>query len=379
MSAKENCRFLSFLQPFRSPLPTASTVTILILLVLAPSNSGQAQKPEPAATPREKIIIDTDIGDDIDDAFAVTLALRSPELQILDISTTFGDTEARAKILDRMLGEAGRTDIPVLAGVPTHTTNPMTQRRYGESGHFARASHSNAADFILEQIRRQPGQITLVAIGPLVNVGALIAKDPQTFLKLKRVVMMGGSIERGYGDPWASPPPPPSAEWNIINDIPAAQKLFLSGVPLYVMPLDSTQLKLDEVKRAFLFRQGTPLTDALTLLYHQWGQQTPTLFDPMTVAAILNPKICPVQPMHIRVDDKGFTRAEPGAPNAQVCLYSDEDAFFHLLLGRLTHPKLSRPPSSAADPPAAAVRFFPTKKTAGRGTPLPAKWFSLMA
>lgn len=314
-------------------------VSVVLFAALAALHvHAQAQQPTRATITPEKIIIDTDIGDDIDDAFAVALALRSPELQILGISTTFGDTEARAKILDRMLGEAGRTDIPVLAGIPTHTTNPMTQRRYGHGGQFARASHSNAVDFILEQIRRQPGQITLVAIGPLVNVGALIEKDPQTFLKLKRVVMMGGSIERGYGDPWTSPPPPRSAEWNIINDIPAAQKLFLSGVPLFVMPLDSTQLKLDEVKRALLFRQGTPLTDAVTLLYHEWGQQTPTLFDPMTIAFILNPQICPVQPMHIRVDDKGFTLAEPGAPNAQVCLHSDEAAFFRLLLPRLSKP-----------------------------------------
>src|SRR5579864_9816139 len=73
-----------------------------------------ATKPAP-----EKIIIDTDIGDDIDDAFAVALALRSPELQILGISTTFGDTETRAKLVDRILGEAGRADIPVAAGTPT--------------------------------------------------------------------------------------------------------------------------------------------------------------------------------------------------------------------------------------------------------------------
>ncbi|HEY2547951.1 MAG TPA: hypothetical protein VGI46_17905, partial [Candidatus Acidoferrum sp.] len=96
--------------------------------------------------------------------------------------------------------------------------------------------------------------------------------------------------------------------------------------------------KLDEVKRAFLFRQGTPLTDALTLLYHEWGQQTPTLFDPVTVAYILDPEVCPVQPMHIRVDDKGFTRTEPGAPNAQVCMRSDADAFFRLQIGRLAAP-----------------------------------------
>ena len=314
-----------------------SVLAILLSLLLGPVSLAHAQKPAQVASTHEKVIIDTDIGDDIDDAFAVALALKSPELEILGISTTFGDTEARAKIVDRMLGEASRSDIPVLAGTPTHTTNPMSQRRYGEVGHFAKSSHASSVDFILDQIRRYPGQITLIAIGPLMNVGAIIDKDPQTFLKLKRVVMMGGSIERGYGDPW-SPSHGPDAEWNIINDIPAAKKLFLSGVPLYVMPLDSTQLKFDEVKRAYLFKQGTALTDALTLLYYEWGQPTPTLFDPMTVSYILNPKICPVQPMHIVVDDKGFTRQEPGAPNAQVCMHSDSDAFFQLLITRLAAP-----------------------------------------
>ncbi len=133
-------------------------------------------------------------------------------------------------------------------------------------------------------------------------------------------------------------PPPPQPEWNILNDISSAQKLFAAGVPIYVMPLDSTQLKMDEVKRAFLFRQGTPLTDALTLLYHEWGQETPTLFDPMTIAYIVKPELCPVQPMHIRVDEKGLTRPEPGAPNAEVCLHSDPEAFFRFYLGRLAAP-----------------------------------------
>src|ERR1043165_8843924 len=83
----------------------------------------------------EKIIIDTDIGDDIDDAFAVALALRSPELQILGISTTFGDTETRAKLVDRMLGEAGREDIPVAVGIHTETKTNFGQRPYADGGH----------------------------------------------------------------------------------------------------------------------------------------------------------------------------------------------------------------------------------------------------
>jgi inosine-uridine nucleoside N-ribohydrolase len=293
-----------------------------------------AQAPAKPPTP-EKIIIDTDIGDDVDDAFALALALRSPELEILGVTTNFGDTETRAKIADRLLAEAGRPDIPVAAGSPTATKNPMSQRRYAEGRPVVKTSHPPAVDFLLEQVRRYPGQITLIGIGPLMNVGAAIDRDPVTFRKLKRVVLMGGSVKRGYGDMGYTAPRPPEPEWNILNDIPSAQKLFAAGVPLAMMPLDSTQLKLDEVKRAFLFNQGTPITDALTVLYHLWGQETPTLFDPMTIAYAVNPALCPVQPMHIRVDEKGFTRAEPGAPNADVCLDSSSEEFFRFYLRRV--------------------------------------------
>jgi len=330
-----------------------ASVLASLTIIASPLCSGQA-----SAVPAlpEKVIIDTDIGDDIDDAFALALALRSPELQIIGVTTTFGDTETRAKLVDRFLAEVGRPDIPVAAGTPTVSKGTFTQRRYAQGGHYAKPSHPDAVGFVLEQIHRYPGQVTLIAIGPLMNVGAAIDKDAATFRKLKRVVMMGGSIKRGYGDLGYTPPLGPQPEWNILNDIPSAQKLFASGVPLFVMPLDSTQLKLDEVKRAFLFGQGNPFTDVLTLLYHQWGQETPTLFDPMTIAFLVNPSLCPVQPMRIRVDEKGFTRPEPGppnapnipnvpnppnspnAPNAQVCLDSNPDAFFRFLLPRLAAP-----------------------------------------
>jgi purine nucleosidase len=282
----------------------------------------------------EKIIIDTDIGDDVDDAFALAIAVKSPELQVLGVMTTFGDTEARAKITDRFLGEVGHGEIPVLAGQATATKNPMSQRKYGD-GRFAKSSHGDAVEFLLEQIRKYPGEITLVAIGPLMNVGAAIDKDPATFQKLKRVVLMGGSVRRGYGDLGYTAPVPPMPEWNILNDVASAQKLFAAGVPVFVMPLDSTQLKLDEVKRAFLFSQGTAVTDQLAVLYHLWGQETPTLFDPMTPVFVLRPELCPVTGMHLRVDEKGFTREEPGAVNAQVCLDSNAEDFFRFYLRRV--------------------------------------------
>ena len=303
---------------------------VLCLVLLMASGASWAQGRMP-----EKVIIDTDIGDDVDDAFALALAVKSPELQVLGVMTTFGDTEARAKIVDRFLGEVGRAEIPVLAGKATAAKNPMSQRRYGDGGHFAKSSHGDAAEFLLEQIRKYPGEITLVAIGPLMNVGAAIDKDAATFRKLKRVVMMGGSIRRGYGDLGYTAPVAPMPEWNILNDVASAQKLFAAGVPLFVMPLDSTQLKMDEVKRAFLFSQGTAVTDQLAVLYHLWGQETPTLFDPMTVVFVLRPELCPVQGMRIRVDEKGFTREEPGAANAQVCLDSNAEDFFRFYLRRV--------------------------------------------
>jgi purine nucleosidase len=301
----------------------------LVCLLLMGSAVAWAQGVAP-----EKIIIDTDIGDDVDDAFALAIAVRSPELQVLGVMTTFGDTETRAKITDRFLAEVGRAEIPVLAGKATSTKNPMSQRKYAEN-HFAKASHGDAVEFLLEQIRKYPGEITLIAIGPLMNVGAAIDKDAATFRKLKQVVLMGGSVRRGYGDLGYTVVVPPMPEWNILNDVGSAQKLFTSGVPLFVMPLDSTQLKLDEVKRAFLFSQGTAATDQLAVLYHLWGQETPTLFDPMTLVFVLRPELCPVAGMHIRVDEKGFTREEPGAMNAQVCLDSNGEDFFKFYLKRV--------------------------------------------
>ncbi len=308
------------------------TVIAWTLVLLCASFSAWAQTPPSAP---EKVIIDTDVGDDIDDAFALALAVKSPELQILGIETTFGETETRARIVDRFLGEIGRSDIPVLAGKKTPVKTSISQGRYADGGHFAKTSHRDAVDFLLAEIRQYPGEITLICIGPLFNVGEAIDRDATTFRNLKRVVIMGGSIRRGYGDLGYNEHVPPQPEWNILNDVGSAQKLFASGVPLFVMPLDSTQLKLDEVKRAFLFTRGTPVTDQLTILYHLWAQETPTLFDPMTVAFVLRPELCPATPLHIRVDEKGYTREEPGAANAQVCLDSTPHDFFMFYLKRV--------------------------------------------
>jgi inosine-uridine nucleoside N-ribohydrolase len=289
----------------------------------------------------EKVVVDTDIGDDIDDALALALLLKSPQVQLLAVTTAWGDTPLRAQLVDRFLKETGYGDTPVGIGIEKHSPKEgkFSQRRWAEQ-QKARP-HPDAVTLLLETIRRYPEEVTLIAIAPLTNVAAAYDRDPEAFRKLKRIVMMGGSIHLGYSDLGYAPPKGPDAEYNIAMDPAAAQKVFSSGVDLYVMPLDSTQLKLDEEKRLLIFTHSSPVTDALTLLYQQWfdtTRATPTVFDAMAAAFVDDAAQCPVQAMRIRVNEQGYTRVEDGKPNAHVCLRSDSDRFFQfylpILLGR---------------------------------------------
>lgn len=330
------------------------TVCVLLLQLVPVNSHAQGRATEPQSVGREKVILDTDIGTDIDDAFALVLALRSPELEILGFSTASGDTSARAKIIDRVLGEAGYDSIPVVAGPSITATDKAgfaqvgLQRRYGENGRFVKASHRPALDFILEQIKRYPGQVTLVTIGPLTNVSALIDKDLATFRKIKRVVMMGGWI-KPIVDSVGEVSAPTIAEYNIRVDIPSAQKLFRSGVPVYVAPLDSTRhLAFDEVKRRTVFSESSQLTDSLALLYLLANRLTPVLYDVVPLAVLVEPNLCPMEPMNIWVDDKGLTRVGDGVPNAHVCMRSDTNALLGYYMQRVGSTSRDNTRSSAS-------------------------------
>ena len=325
----------------RSFLLCIALVMALTLLVALPSAGGQQAAPanvQPGAA--QLVILDTDIGDDIDDAFALALILRSPEIKLLGISTAFADTELRARLVDRYLAAVGRTDIPVLAGVRGPDTTHFTQAAYARQA--PERKHGDGVTFLLDQIRAHPGQITLIAIGPLFNVQAAIERDAATFRQLKRVVIMGGSVYRGYDGHKTGethPSVPPSPEWNIVCDPAGAKALFGAGVPVFVMPLDSTQIHLEMSLQAAIFSHGSPLTDQLALLYHQWTGakqwRNPTLFDPVAVTYAIRPDLCPAKPMRLDVDDKGNTIPVNGPANVQVCLESDEKGFLDLLVTRI--------------------------------------------
>jgi inosine-uridine nucleoside N-ribohydrolase len=153
--------------------------------------------------------------------------------------------------------------------------------------------------------------------------------------------MMGGSIHAGYNQGGAVPTAEPSAEYNVASAPGGLVALLQSKVAVRMFPLDSTQIKFDEVRRDRLFAYGSPASDALALLYHQWrllnswGQITPTLFDVVPVTWLLEPSTCPVTALRIEVDARGFTRPVSGASNVEACLTLHEEATQRLIMNAL--------------------------------------------
>ncbi|WP_295908184.1 nucleoside hydrolase [uncultured Xanthomonas sp.] len=320
----------------------------LLIAAVWVNDATAATAPATAAS-LQKVVVSTDVGDDIDDAFALALLLRSPELQVLGIASAWGDTGLRAQLLQRLLQQAGRNDIPLAIGERTDSTIPFSQARWAAKGTLPRKA-PDAAQFILDQARRHPGEVTLLVLGPLTDAARAQQRDPAGFAQLKQVVLMGGSVRVGYGKSRYRPPSPPAAEYNIAADIPAAQRVFGAGVPIVMLPLDATQVTLEEPERVALFAHGEPLTDALAQLYYQWrdtdqpwASATPTLFDVVPVAQLLDPGLCPTVPLRIVVDDKGYTRetttadAPGAAANAQVCLALDRPRLIALYMRRMLH------------------------------------------
>lgn len=303
----------------------------LCLLVLVSSFTvGRAAEPIP-------VILDTDIGGDIDDAYALAQVLHSPELKLLGVTTVAGDTVARARLAAKLLVVAGRPEIPVYAGTST-APQYIAQTEWAKDFTSPALHLAGGVEFMREQIDAHPGKITLIAVGELTNIAALLDAEPGIGAKIKAIALMGGSVRRGYA-PGSAPEP----EWNIKSNIVAARTVFTSGVPLLVAPLDSTaDLKLTPEWRVEIFSHGTPLNDALASLdfiwthTNTWKGDMPTLFDELAVALVATPDILPLTPLHLEVADDGLTREiADRAPNAQVALTSKPAAFLEYFTARL--------------------------------------------
>jgi len=180
-----------------------------------------------------KIIIDTDIGDDIDDALAIAFALNCKELELLGVTTVLRDVDKRARMARNLLDEAGRKDIPVYKGIGTplvHKVDMFHVPPQWSDDMMAYEYNKNmdAVDFMAAMIRKYPGEVTLVPIGPLTNICVLFLKNPDLKDKVRGVNMMGGAYYNFYN------------EYNIEKDPEAAKYLFDSSVPVKAIGLDVT-------------------------------------------------------------------------------------------------------------------------------------------
>ena len=255
---------------------------------------------------KEKIIIDTDIGDDIDDALAISFAVKSPEIDLIGVTTVWKDTAARARLSKRVLQMLGREDIPVYIGsgqpligkVDDHEIpNQYSKDMDGISVNTER----DAVDYIIDTLMKSEGDISLVTIGALTNIALAIVKKPEIINKIKRIVMMGGAYYFHYN------------EYNIECDPEAARIVFESGIQIKAVGLDVTlkcQLTQQDVER--IEHPNSEITQFLSDLIGRWrsiNNYLPILHDPLAVCAVFDKELLEFKEEKIVVETKGeFTR-----------------------------------------------------------------------
>ena len=293
----------------------------------------------PAQQSRMKVVLDTDIGTDIDDAWALGYAVKSPAFELVGVTVTDADTAQRAKLACKLLHRLGRTDVPVAIGRKTAAIPADRvdyQFTWAEDFQTYKPVATPAVDFLADTIRRSPGEITLIAVGPLQNIGDLVRQHPDVVRLVKRVVLMSGSIGPNA---WSAAP---VAEWNVKLAIAEAQAVYAAGWPLTIVPLDSTTyVRLEDVERERLRKSGTPLVVALEALLRLWTEgpdSRMTLHDQMALAEAQHPGrfFGRCEAMPLRVDNDGFTRVDGtnGRP-VTVCLEPKRDEFMAHYLGQL--------------------------------------------
>jgi purine nucleosidase len=309
-------------------------LAVLLCLALCPTTSSAQSS---------KVILDTDIGDDIDDAWALAFVISYQGFTPLGVTVAHGNTPARAKIACKLLHLAKRGDIPVFVG---RKTNDKVFQQYSWAEDFTtkRAAKKSAADFIVETVKRYPGEVTVLAVGPLQNIADALRKEPKLKNYVKRVVLMSGCV---YGASYS--PGKPLREWNVYQSTADAQLVYGAGLPLTIIPLDATtHVQLSDQERNQVSEYDSPLTYALECLYRLWltnPTQRMTLHDQLAVAETARPASFFVrqETLPLVVDEEGYTRVdrERGKP-VTVCLEPKRDEFMRYYLHQLTSQQLGK-------------------------------------
>ena len=259
---------------------------------------------------KQKIILDTDIGDDIDDALALALALEMPEIELVGVTTVYLDTDKRARIAQKILSLWG-VDVPVYAGmrkgdtvdapidnVPCQYTPDLDDKAYAPLNNVYEDNGAAAVDFIIQSAEKYGKELVVVAIGALTNVAAALRKAPESMKKIQRIVLMGGCFYRQF------------REWNILCDPQAAKEVLAFDGEVVCVGLDVTeQAKLSNRQyQDILAVSGDARLEylaSLVRLHNAYTGCTPVLHDPLTVYYVAHPEILLTEPVMVEVETKG--------------------------------------------------------------------------
>ena len=289
------------------------------------------------------MILATDIGDDIDDTWALVLLLKSPELDLKLVVTDYGKPEYRARIAAKVLQTAGRTDVAVGLGIPIKGVE-------GDGGQAAWVKdydlakypgkvHKDGVQALIDTILKSPQPVSLICIGPLPTVRAALEKEPR-IAKNARFVGMHGSVYIGYGGKKGA-----DAEWNVKADPKACREVLTAPWDVTITPLDTCGLvQLQGAKYAAVRDSKDPLTKALVENYRIWCGKNPenadkassTLFDTVAVYLAMGQDLCVMKKLGIRVADDGMTVPdEKGKPMTCALEWKSLGAFEDFLVKRL--------------------------------------------
>ena len=285
-----------------------------------------------------KLIYDTDIGSDIDDALALAYLLAQPECDLLGVTTVTGEADRRAMMVSALCRIAGR-QIPIYPGVELPLLVPSRQPRSPQADaldkwpHDTTFPHGEAIEFMRHTIRAHPGEVTLLGTGPMTNIALLFASDPDIPALLKRLVLMCGIFDRQL----TSSQPANEPEWNALNDPHAAAIVYRAPVAVHQsVGLDVTTRVTMPVLE-FRERCTAPLLQPILDFTAVWSQayNTITFHDPLAAASIFDPAICTFTPgtVHVELDNKdlaGETHWNPADPHPrhQVAFHVEPAQFF---------------------------------------------------
>jgi inosine-uridine nucleoside N-ribohydrolase len=301
------------------------------------------------AAQRIPVIFDTDIGDDIDDTWALALLLKCPEIDVRLVVGDQGRSAYRAKIIAKLLETAGRTDIPIGIGLDVNRHGVAGQQAWIKDYDLKKYPgkiHEDGVEAIIETIMESDQPITLLAVGPVPNIRAALEREPRIANKA-RFVGMHGSVRLGYGGSKK-----PAKEYNVVADAPACQTVFTAPWEMVITPLDTCGLViLRGEKYARIRACQDPLVKALVQNYEYWWQArsdskadpqraekvSSTLFDTVAVYLVFADALCQMETLPIRVTDEGMTVIDPGAKQMKVATaWKDLGRFEDLLVKRLT-------------------------------------------